>query len=404
MLERLLAEGKVTGGGEVAVRSALDIASMVINDEHVEAAEAAGLRYVTDGTPGIRRQRRGRGFVYLAPDGNVIRDTEELTRIRKLVIPPRWTEVWICPNPAGHIQVTARDAKGRKQYRYHPRYRSIRDETKFGRMIAFSEILPLIRDRVERDIARPELTRDKVLATVVWLLERTLIRVGNDEYARDNGSYGLTTLRRRHVTVSGAKLRFEFRGKSGIQHSVSLTDRRIARIVQRCQEIPGQELFQYFDDDGRRQSVDAGDINEYLRRVTGRYITAKDFRTWAGTTLAAAALRELGGFASEKQAKAKIVAAIDQVAERLGNTRAVCRKYYVHPAVLDAYLEGVTIPPLPPDQGQRRTGNGPAALRRDELAVIALLGQRAKAEPLKLVGEPPRETPVFTDGDARRSA
>jgi DNA topoisomerase-1 len=377
---------------------------MVINDEHVEAAEAAGLRYVTDGTPGIRRQRRGRGFAYLAPDGVVISDPEELTRIRKLVIPPRWTDVWICPNPHGHIQATARDARGRKQYRYHPRYRSVRDETKFGRMIAFSEILPMIRERVERDIARPELSRDKVLATVVWLLERTLIRVGNDEYARDNGSFGLTTLRRRHVTVSGARLRFEFRGKSGIPHAVAVTDRRIARIVQRCQELPGQELFQYLDADSRRQSVDAGDINEYLRRITGRQITAKDFRTWAGTTLAASALRELGTFSSEKQARANIVAAIDQVAKRLGNTRAVCRKYYVHPAILEAYVEGVTIPPLPPDDGERRQGNGPAALRRDELAVVALLMQRAKAEPLKLVAEPVLPAAPLLAPGSRRSA
>lgn len=360
---------------------------MIPSDEHVESAEAAGLRYVTDAAPGIRRQRRGRGFAYFDAAGQQIRDKAELERIRKLVIPPRWTSVWICPNPSGHLQVTARDARGRKQYRYHPKYRAVRDETKFGRMIAFSEILPLIRERVERDIALPELARDKVLATVVWLLERTLIRVGNDEYARDNGSFGLTTLRRRHVTVSGAKLRFEFRGKSGVPHSVAITDRRIARIVQRCQELPGQELFQYLDDEGRRQSVDAGDINEYLRRITGRQVTAKDFRTWAGTTLAAAALRELGPFKTEKQAKANIVAAIDQISNRLGNTRAVCRKYYVHPVILEAYFEGITIPPTPGEARQLRTTGSPAALRRDELAVIELLRQRGKAEPLKPVAD-----------------
>jgi DNA topoisomerase-1 len=360
---------------------------MIPSDEHVESAEAAGLRYVTDAAPGIRRQRRGRGFVYFAIDGQVIRDKAELERIRRLVIPPRWTNVWICPIPSGHLQVTARDARGRKQYRYHPTYRAVRDETKFGRMIAFSEILPLIRERVERDVALPELARDKVLATVVWLLERTLIRVGNDEYARDNGSFGLTTLRRRHVTVSGAKLRFEFRGKSGVPHSVAITDRRIARVVQRCQELPGQELFQYLDDDGRRQSVDAGDINEYLRRITGRQVTAKDFRTWAGTTLAAASLRELGKFKTEKQAKANIVTAIDQISKRLGNTRAVCRKYYIHPVILEAYFEGVTIPPTPGEARQLRTSGRPPALRRDELAVIELLRQRSKAEPLKPVGD-----------------
>jgi DNA topoisomerase-1 len=380
---------------------------MIHSDEHVEAAEAAGLRYVTDATPGIRRQRRGRGFAYVGVDGAVVTDAAELERFRKLVIPPRWTEVWICPNSSGHLQVTARDARGRKQYRYHPRYRAIRDETKFGRMIAFSEILPLIRERVERDVALPELSRDKVLATVVWLLERTLIRVGNDEYARDNGSFGLTTMRRRHVTVSGAKLRFEFRGKSGIPHSVAVTDRRIAHIVQTCQELPGQELFQYLDAVGRRQSVDAGDINEYLRRITGRQVTAKDFRTWAGTTLAAAALRTLGSFTSEKKAKANIVAAIDKVAKMLGNTRAVCRKYYVHPVILEAYLEGVTIPPLPVEGPEHRKYGSPAALRRDELAVIEMLRQRAKAEPLKLLGAAAgdeSDAAAIENGEERRSA
>jgi DNA topoisomerase-1 len=269
-------------------------------------------------------------------------------------------------------------------------------------MIAFSEILPLIRERVERDIALPELSRDKVLATVVWLLERTLIRVGNDEYARDNGSFGLTTLRRRHVTVSGARLRFEFRGKSGIPHSVAVTDRRIARVVQRCQELRGQELFQYLDSEGRRQSVDAGDINDYLRRITGRQVTAKDFRTWAGTTLAAAALRELGGFKTEKQAKAKIVTAIDQISKRLGNTRAVCRKYYVHPVILEAYLEGVTIPPTPVDVRPLRTPSGHAALRRDEVAVIELLRQRGRPEALKAAED--QGTATSTLGDRQDDA
>ena len=371
-------------GAERRVRSFTR--AMIPSDEHVESAEVAGLRYVTDAAPGIRRKRKGRGFAYVGTDGLEIRDQSVLERIRKLVIPPRWSEVWICPNPSGHLQVTARDARGRKQYRYHPRYRAVRDETKFGRMIAFSEILPRIRERVERDVALPELSRDKVLATVVWLLERTLIRVGNDEYARDNGSFGLTTLRQRHVTVSGAKLRFEFRGKSGIAHSVAVTDRRIARIVQRCQELPGQELFQFLDDEGRRQSVDAGDINDYLRRITGRQVTAKDFRTWAGTTLAATTLRSLGPSTSEKQAKASVVAAVDQISKRLGNTRAVCRKYYVHPAILEAYLEGVTIPPTP-EMRQLRSAGGRAALPRDEVAVVALLRLRGKAEPLKLASD-----------------
>ena len=356
---------------------------MSLPDEHVESAHAAGLRYVTDSMPGIRRQRRGRGFSYVGPNGKPIADPADLDRIRKLAIPPRWTDVWICPLATGHLQVTARDAKGRKQYRYHARYRDIRDETKFGRMIAFSEILQAIRERVERDIALPELSRDKVLATVVWLLERTLIRVGSDEYARANGSFGLTTLRRRHVAVSGAKLRFEFRGKSGIAHSVAVTDRRISRVVQRCQELPGQELFQYIGDDGRRQTVDADDINEYLRRITGRDVTAKDFRTWAGTMLAATALREIGPGESEKQAKANIIRAVDQVAKRLGNTRAVCRKYYVHPAVIDAYLEGFVLPPVPPfgPAGGGRSESGGPTLRRDEVAVVELLRRRSKELP-----------------------
>jgi len=351
---------------------------MGLAGEHVEAAEAAGLRYVTDTAPGIRRRRRGRGFAYTRPDGAPLRDPAELERIRKLVIPPRWTDVWICTSSTGHLQVTARDARGRKQYRYHTRYRAVRDDTKFNRLVDFSEVLPCIRERVEQDISAPTLSREKVLATVVWLLEKTLIRVGSDEYARDNGSFGLTTLRRRHVEVSGAKLRFEFRGKSGIPHAVALTDRRIARIIQRCQELPGQELFQYLDEEGRRQSVDAGDINQYLREIAGRQVTAKDFRTWAGTMLAASALREIGVGANEKESNANVVRAVDQVARRLGNTRAVCRKYYVHPAVIEAYLDGVVLgPPAADGRAQARDAARPPGLRRDEIAVMELLRGRS---------------------------
>lgn len=352
--------------------------TMSLAEEHVEAAQAAGLRYVTDSSPGIRRRRRGRGFVYVRPDGALLRDRTELERIRKLVIPPRWTDVWICSSSTGHLQVTARDARGRKQYRYHTRYREIRDGTKFSRMLEFSEVVPSIRRRVERDISQPTLSREKVLATVVWLLEKTLIRVGSDEYARDNGSFGLTTLRRRHVAVSGARLRFEFRGKSGVPHLVSITDRRIARIVQHCQDLPGQELFQYLDDDGRRQSVDAGDINQYLREIAGRQVTAKDFRTWAGTILAAQALRDIGPASSEKEANANIVRAIDQVAKRLGNTRAVCRKYYVHPVIIEAYSDGYTLPPASGDEHSfPRDTDRPPVLRRDEVAVLELLRGRS---------------------------
>ena len=345
--------------------------------EHQVSAEQAGLIYVSDGQPGIRRRRSGRGFVYVGPDGAAIRSPEELARIKALVIPPAWTEVWICPTPHGHIQVMARDAKGRKQYRYHPKYREVRDETKFGRMLEFSEVLPAIRQRLERDLTVTGLPRRKVLATVVRLLEKTLIRVGNDEYMKENRSFGLTTLRRRHVEVSGSKVRFEFRGKSGVSHSVAITDRRVARIVQHCQSLPGEELFQYLDEDGRRQSVDSGDINDYLREITGREVTAKDYRTWAGTMLAAGALRDLGPADSERRAKQNIVRALDLVAARLGNTRTVCRRYYVHPSVIEAYLNGVVLYVPPQPDGQKR--ELPAAtLRREELALLEFL-QRYRA-------------------------
>jgi DNA topoisomerase-1 len=344
-------------------------------DVYVSSARRAGLRYVTDATPGIGRQRRGQGFVYFGPDGRAVRDAATLRRIRALVIPPAWTHVWICPHPNGHVQVTARDARGRKQYRYHPEFRAQRDQAKFDRMFAFSEVLWKVRDRVESDIALPDLPREKVMATVVWLLERTLIRVGSDEYAKANKSYGLTTLRRKHVVVRGAALRFEFRGKSGVVATVGVTDRRIARVIQRCQELPGQELFKYLDDEGTRRQVDAGDINEYLHEITDREITAKDFRTFSGTMLAADALRRMGPAPSLKQAKQNVVRAIDQTAARLGNTRAVCRKYYIHPALIDAYLEGVVLPPPVEKSGTMRR-HGHARLRRHEKEVLAFLKTR----------------------------
>ena len=347
---------------------------------YVDTAEAAGLRYVTDAAPGIRRKRHGRGFAYLGPDGQPIRDREQLRRFRALVIPPAWTDVWICADPAGHLQVTARDARGRKQYRYHPSFRERRDESKFERMLALSDVLWKIRERVERDIALPGLARDKIMATVVWLLERTLIRIGTDEYAKANNSYGLTTLRRRRVAVAGAKVDFEFRGKSGIEHSVSIIDRRIARIVQRCQELPGWELFKYIDDEGRKQSVEAADINEYLRQITGREVTAKDFRTWAGTMLAAESLRAMGPAATKKQAEKNVVAAVDRTKEKLGNTRAVCRKYYIHPVLLEAYLAGDVLPPLPEKEWSERGAGEPAKLRRHEAETLAFLKSRLEAK------------------------
>jgi DNA topoisomerase I len=335
----------------------------------VESAQAAGLRYVSDIQPGIRRKRAGKGFTYVGPDGKTIHDAAELARIRSLAIPPAYTDVWICPSPNGHIQATGRDARGRKQYRYHPKWREVRDETKFGRMLAFSEALPAIRARVERDLSLPGLPREKVLATVVRLLESTCIRVGNDEYAKSNRSFGLTTLQDRHVEISGSNLRFEFRGKSGKVHKVDLNDRRLARIVQRCQALPGEDLFQYVDDDGVRQTVGSGDVNDYIREISGQEFTAKDFRTWNGTLLAVAALKEVGAWTSQRQAKSHVLRAIDRVAEQLNNTRAVCRKYYVHPAVFESYLAGTML---------ERLQNGTKAsvksdLEAEEQAVVRLL-------------------------------
>jgi len=341
----------------------------------LQPAAAAGLRYVTDDMPGIRRQKRGTGFCYIDPDGRVIRERPLLRRFRGLVIPPAWTNVWICPLAEGHLQVTARDARGRKVYRYHPSFRQSRDESKFERMFELKDVLWKIRSRVEDDIALEGLPRAKVMATVVWLLERTLIRVGSEQLARLNRSYGLTTMRHRHVEIEGTEIRFEFRGKSGVAHTVAVHDRRIAHIIQRCQELPGQELFQYLDDDGKRQVVDAGDVNEYLREVTGRDITAKDFRTWAGTMLAAEALRQMGVAPTKRQAEKNVVAAIDAASAKLGNTRTVCRKFYVHPALIDAYVEGSVLPPLPPRVWRKRNARS-ARLRRHEREVLEFLRAR----------------------------
>ena len=359
--------------------------------EYVSSAEAVGLRYVTDAMPGIRRRRHGRGFSYVGPDGGVIREREMIRRFRSLVIPPGWTDVWICPLPDGHLQVTARDARGRKQYRYHARFRAHRDGTKFDRMLALSDVLWKVRERVEHDIALPGLSRDKVMATVVWLLERTLIRIGTHEYAKANKSFGLTTLRRRHVQIEGSTLRFDFRGKSGIVHSVAVTDRRIARIVQRCRELPGHELFQYVDDAGQRQSVQAEDVNAYLREVAGREVTAKDFRTWAGTMITAQALREVGPSRTKRDAERAVVRAVDQTAARLGNTRSVCRKYYIHPELIEAYLSGSVLPPPPPPDAPRaeQRAEGPV-LRRHEAEVLGFLKARLgwKEAAAKAASEP----------------
>jgi DNA topoisomerase I len=341
----------------------------------IESAQAAGLRYVSDTTPGIRRRRSGSGFSYVAPDGKVIKDAAEISRIKSLAIPPAYTDVWISPTANGHIQATGRDARGRKQYRYHPKWREKRDETKFGRVLAFSEALPRIRAQVERDLSKPGLPREKVLATVVRLLDCTGIRIGNDEYARSNRSFGLTTLQDRHVEISGSNIKFEFRGKSGKAHSVSLSDRRLARIVQRCQDIPGEDLFQYIDEEGVQQTISSGDVNDYLREISGEDFTAKDFRTWSGTKLAVAALTDIGHCTSARQIKTNILRAIDSVASQLNNTRAVCRKYYVHPSVFEAYTAGTMLEIL-----QNGTKQNPKSdLDPQEAAVVWLLKQQLAA-------------------------
>jgi DNA topoisomerase-1 len=345
--------------------------------DHVDSANAAGLRYVSDSMPGIRRKRNGRGFSYVDLDGQAIRSREALKRFHALVIPPAWTEVWICPLEDGHLQVTARDKRGRKQYRYHPAFRAIRDSTKFERLFEFGEVIWKIRQRVEDDVLLEGLPRDKVLATVVWLLERTLIRVGTQELAHENKSYGLTTLRRRHVEIDGADLRFEFRGKSGIEHAVSITDTQIARIVQRCHELPGELLFKYIDDEGQRQEVEAEHVNDYLREATGTDVTAKDFRTWAGTMDAAGYLRELGPAKNKKDAERNVVRAIDHTAKRLGNTRAVCRKYYIHPTLIEAYLKSDCLPPMPPRRRKMPRKPG-GKLRRHEEQVLEFLRARSR--------------------------
>ena len=304
-----------------------------------EIAEA-GLIYASDGEPGIRRRRAGRGFCYRGPDGTTVGDARTLSRIRQLAIPPAYRDVWICTQPRGHLQATGRDARGRKQYRYHPRWRTIRDETKFARIEAFAAVLPAIRAEVARDLARPGLPKRKLVAALVRLLEDTHVRIGNDEYAEANGSFGLTTLRKRHADVVGAEIQLAFRAKSGKPQRVSLLDRRLARIVRTCQELPGQRLFQAYDDDGNPHPIGSEDVNQYIREIAGDDFSAKDFRTWAGTRLAVSFLTAAGPPRSAREAVSTIVACMRHVAERLGNTPAVTRKCYVHPAVVAAYEAG----------------------------------------------------------------
>ena len=345
-----------------------------------QAARDAGLRYVSDDRPGIRRRRVGKGFRYVRPDGTAVKDAATLKRIAALVIPPAWEQVWMSTDPRGHIQATGRDAKGRKQYRYHARWRAARDETKYERMIAFGAALPAIRAQVDADLARQGLPREKVLAIVVRLLEATLIRVGNEEYARENRSYGLTTLRNRHVDVNGAEVRFEFRGKSGKDHAVSVRDRRLARLVRRLQDLPGQELFQYVDGEGARHTVDSDDVNAYLRAITGQEFSAKDFRTWAGTVLCAVALRALDACTSETEAKRNVAQVVKTVSQHLGNTPAVCRSCYIHPQVIDTYVASYQEAPLADALGQQlaaeATADSRPDLNPDEAAVLRFLERR----------------------------
>jgi DNA topoisomerase-1 len=333
-----------------------------------EAAEEAGLTYTTDVVPGIRRVRKGKGFVYRDPAGKLVRDAATLNRIQSLVIPPAWKHVWITTHPRGHLQATGRDARGRKQPLYHPRWRVVRDANKFDRMVGFARKLPRIRRRVARDMRRDGLPKEKVVATVVRLLELTFARIGNEEYARENRSFGLTTLRDRHVDVSGATIRFLFMGKSGREVQVALTNKRVARVVKRCEDLPGQMLFQYLDDHGERHVVTSDDVNQYLQDATGEDYTAKDFRTWAGTVLAATALRELVNFESETEARRNVISGIDSVARKLGHTRAVCRRAYVHPAVIEAYMDRSL-----EDALKGNVAKTFLRLKADESAVVALL-------------------------------
>lgn len=348
--------------------------------EPAEAARAASLRHVSDDRPGILRRKAGAGFAYVKPGGETVRDQATLARIRSLAIPPAWTAVWICPSPDGHLQATGRDARRRKQYRYHPRWREVRDETKYAKMMLFGTTLPRIRTRVEEDLGLAGLPRNKLLAVIVRLLETTFIRVGNEEYARNNGSFGLTTLLGRHVTVLGADIRFRFQGKSGKSHQVHVNDRRLARLVTRCRDLPGQELFQYLDESGEPQPINSSDVNEYLRLISDQDFTAKDFRTWAGTLLAARALAESATPETKAAGKSAVVAAAESVARRLGNTAAICRKCYIHPSVLEAFQD--------PALRERWT-----KLRKEESAEPGLSGEESALLRFLRAGSPAPSDP-----------
>ncbi|HEY0791440.1 MAG TPA: DNA topoisomerase IB [Chthoniobacterales bacterium] len=342
-------------------------------------AKAVGLRYVSDERPGIYRKRRGDGFAYFNPRGEEITSEQDLKRIRSLAIPPAYEEVWICPYANGHLQATGRDARGRKQYRYHPEWRRVRDENKYERMMAFGNALPQIRARVEEDLAKPGMGREKVLATVIKLLEVSRIRVGNEEYAKTNRSFGLSTMRNRHAKVAGSTILFRFRGKSGKHHEIAVNDRRLARVVAKCQDLPGQHLFQYLDENGEPVEIQSEDINAYLQEITGQQFTAKDFRTWSGTLLAAVALQEFEEFDSATKAKKNVVQAIESVSKQLGNTPTICRKCYVHPSIIDSYLEGSLVQHLR-ETADARMKDELHHLQPEESAVLTFLQSRLRKQ------------------------
>src|SRR4051794_30918531 len=358
-----------------------------VDDAPEASARAAGLRYVSDREPGFARRRRGKGFQYTDADGRSL-PREQVKRIEALAIPPAWTDVWICRSANGHLQATGRDARGRKQYRYHPRWREERDGTKYSRMIALGGALPALRRRMAADLRLPGLPRRKVLATVVRLLETTFMRVGNEEYARSNRSFGLTTLKDRHVEIRPSEVRFHFRGKSGVMHDVAVHDRAVARIVRRCRDLPGQELFQYVGEDGRPATIDSADVNDYIRDATGGDFTAKDFRTWAGTVLAALALQRLNAATesppsrrrARKPTRHDVLRAVEQVAKRLGNTPAVCRKSYVHPDIVASYMDGTLAAALNRRVSVQTSSRPLVGLRPEEAAVLAILRRRLAEE------------------------
>ena len=345
----------------------------------IAAARAARLHYVTDSKPGLSRVKTEEGWTFLDPDGHEITDERTIARIRKLAIPPAYTDVWICRDPNGHLQAVGRDARGRKQYRYHARWRTVRDEAKFAKMIIFSRVLPAIRAQVRHDLALPGLPKPRVTAAIVALLDKTMMRIGNEEYARTNQSFGLTTLRNQHARVKGSHVVLDFRGKHGVEHHIDLADRRLANIVAKCRDLPGQDLFQYVDHDGTTHGIGSDDVNDYLHTITGEDITAKDFRTWAGTKLAAQMLSALERFDSEAKNKKEIVRAVEHVAKHLGNTPAICRKCYVHPAVLEGYLDGSLVESLKARTDQMLDDPN-EGLSAEEVAVTAFLSRKLQEQ------------------------